>query len=256
MIANYHTHTTRCNHATGTEEEYVQSALERGLEILGFSDHTPYTFPEWHDSWFRMKLSQLDGYCDTILSLQKAYAGKIELPLGLELEYYPAYLPELLPILRDRPVEYLLLGQHFVENEVNAHYSGKATADVDILKTYCAQSAEAMQTGLFTYFAHPDLINFRGEDSIYRQHMRLLCTEAKSCGIPLEINLLGIQKNRHYPDIRFWEIAAEENCPVILGCDAHNSWELTDLKPEQEALAMVEQLGLKLLNKASLVPIK
>ena len=45
MIANYHTHTTRCNHATGTEEEYVQSALERGLEILGFSYHTPYTFP-------------------------------------------------------------------------------------------------------------------------------------------------------------------------------------------------------------------
>ena len=31
MIANYHTHTPRCNHAVGTEEEYVQAAIQRGL---------------------------------------------------------------------------------------------------------------------------------------------------------------------------------------------------------------------------------
>ena len=46
MIANYHTHTTRCRHASGTEEAYVQAAIQGGLEILGFSDHTPYWFPE------------------------------------------------------------------------------------------------------------------------------------------------------------------------------------------------------------------
>lgn len=41
MIANYHTHTWRCNHAVGTEREYVERAIEGGLKILGFSDHTP-----------------------------------------------------------------------------------------------------------------------------------------------------------------------------------------------------------------------
>lgn len=45
MIANYHTHTPRCNHAVGSEEEYVQQALKAGIKILGFSDHTPYLFP-------------------------------------------------------------------------------------------------------------------------------------------------------------------------------------------------------------------
>ena len=45
MRANYHAHTWRCSHAKGTERDYVEAALDRGLEILGFSDHTPYPFP-------------------------------------------------------------------------------------------------------------------------------------------------------------------------------------------------------------------
>ena len=36
MIANYHTHTPRCNHAVGSEEEYIQQALNAGMKILGF----------------------------------------------------------------------------------------------------------------------------------------------------------------------------------------------------------------------------
>ena len=54
MIANYHTHTWRCNHATGQEEEYVLTAVEQGFQILGFSDHAPYLFPEGYHSWVRM----------------------------------------------------------------------------------------------------------------------------------------------------------------------------------------------------------
>ena len=37
--ANYHTHTARCGHAIGTDEEYVQAAIQAGLKTLGFSDH-------------------------------------------------------------------------------------------------------------------------------------------------------------------------------------------------------------------------
>ena len=39
-LANYHTHTTRCQHARGTEEEYVLQAIDTGFEILGFADHS------------------------------------------------------------------------------------------------------------------------------------------------------------------------------------------------------------------------
>ncbi len=38
---NYHTHTSRCGHAGGSDEEYVQAAIKAGYQILGFSDHAP-----------------------------------------------------------------------------------------------------------------------------------------------------------------------------------------------------------------------
>ena len=45
MLYNYHTHTKRCNHAIGEDREYVENAIQGGLETLGFADHAPYVFP-------------------------------------------------------------------------------------------------------------------------------------------------------------------------------------------------------------------
>lgn len=256
MIANYHTHTWRCNHATGREEAYVEAALDRQFEILGFSDHTPYLFPDGYYSHFRMKPEQFPDYCSTVRLLQKQYADRIRIHLGVEVEYYPAFFPKLLPILQDAGIEYMLLGQHFVGNEIGEHYSGSPTGDEAILKQYVRQSMEAMNTGLFTYFAHPDLIHFKGDEAIYRQEMRQLCREAKSCGLPLEINMLGRWSGRNYPDFRFWELAAEENCAVILGCDAHAPEHLMKTETEQNLLNMVKTYGLPLLERTTLQKIK
>ena len=89
MIANYHTHTWRCNHAQPGENRYVRAAMERGLKTLGFSDHTPYPFPRGHLSTFRMRIAQLPGYCRCIQGLQEKYGSKIQIEIGLEAEYYP-----------------------------------------------------------------------------------------------------------------------------------------------------------------------
>ena len=256
MIANYHAHTWRCNHATGCEEDYVNRAVECGLQVMGFSDHTPYWFHSDYYSHFRMFPEQLEDYCDTVQALRKNYVNQIELHLGLEVEYYPAYFDELMARLRDTPVEYMLLGQHFVGNEIGCHYAGRATDREEILAQYCDQTIDAMQTGLFTYLAHPDLLYFTGEDKAYRYHMARLCREAKCCNIPLEINLLGIRTSRHYPDMRFWEVAAEENCTVILGCDSHDVAAACDAESEKIALDMVKRLGLHVIDTVALRSIR
>lgn len=244
MIANYHTHTWRCNHAHGSERQYVENALKAGLKILGFADHTPYIFPDGYYSRFRMKLNQLPEYVDTVLSLREEFAGRIEIPLGLETEFYPKHLPELLPILQDQGMEYLILGQHFVGNEYDAPYNGVGSEDEGLLRQYVHQTCDAMNTGLFTYFAHPDLINFQGSGKLFRHYMRDICVEAKSCGVPLEYNLLGLAGGRHYPNPIFWEIVAEEGCEVILGRDAHRPEELLDQKTEIKALEALSRLGI------------
>ena len=67
LIANYHTHTYRCGHASmAPEREYVEKAIASGIKILGFSDHTPYpgTFTPPGRPMIRMDISELDNYCE------------------------------------------------------------------------------------------------------------------------------------------------------------------------------------------------
>jgi len=256
MIANYHTHTPRCRHATGTEAEYVQSALERNLKILGFSDHSPYWFPGDYYSGHRMYPEELGEYSQVILGLRDRYAGKLEIHLGLEAEYYPDLFPAFIQRVRDFPIEYLILGQHALGNEQNDHWAGSPTDDESCIRRYCTQVCDAMQTGLFTYLAHPDICNYIGDDRIYTSYMRTLCREAKSCHMPLEINLLGVRENRHYPNLRFWEIAAEENCQVIIGCDAHTPQALQDVQSEENGMQLVKRFGLDLAHTIPLRSIR
>ena len=256
MIANYHAHTHRCRHATGREEDYVNRAMEGGLQIFGFSDHTPYWFPGEYYSTYRMYPDQLEDYCETVLALKKRYVNQIQVLLGLEVEYYPAYFDDLMARLRDTPVEYMILGQHFVGNEIGEHYSGWSTDQKGLLTRYCDQTMEAMQTGLFTYLAHPDLVYIQTDDKFYKEQMRRLCREAKSCRIPLEINLAGMRIGKNYPDIRFWEVAAEEGNQVVIGCDAHSTEQAWDPEYEALALEMMKNLGLDLLEEVELRPIR
>ena len=249
MITNLHTHTVRCRHAWDTEEEYIAVAIDNGIKRLGFSDHTPYWFSGDYYSRFRMYPQQLPEYIETVLRLREKYKAVIDIRLGLEAEYYPAFFPELMAHLKDTPVEYLLLGQHYVENEVGDHYSGRATTDETHLLKYCKQVSDGLYTGLFTYLAHPDLIHYVGDEKVYRSHMRGVCKAANDCGVPIELNFLGMREGRQYPKDLFWELAGEENCTVVLGCDAHNAADLNVQPQEKMAREMARQYGLKILEE-------
>lgn len=41
-MIDLHTHHERCGHASGSLRDYVESALDKGVEVLGLSDHTPF----------------------------------------------------------------------------------------------------------------------------------------------------------------------------------------------------------------------
>ena len=249
MIANYHTHTYRCRHAEGDEREYAEQAAKAGLKILGFSDHTPQDYfdagPRPHP--IRMTPEELPGYAASVRRLAAEYKGTLDIRLGVEAEYYPKYFSRLLQMLRENGVEYMILGQHFLGNEIGEPYSGRPTLDGKTLARYVSQTSEALDTGLFTCFAHPDLIRYVGSRKVYEREMRKLCRAARETNTPLELNLLGIREGRHYPNPRFWRIAAEEGNAVILGSDAHSPEQLGD-RAETAALDMAERLGLRLLE--------
>lgn len=253
MHTNYHTHTTRCNHAFGTEREYVEAALAAGFTILGFSDHTPQFYEGSYYNPNKMRPEQLEGYVKTILSLKKAYEGRIEIPLGLEVEYYPAIFGKLLSFLAPYPFEYFILGQHYIGND-EAVYSGAETKDPAVLKQYVAQTKEALQTGRFSCLAHPDLLFFTGDTVVYYNAMTDLCRTCKELSIPVELNLHGLAGHRNYPNALFWRIAAKEGLDVILGSDAHAPREVYDEEAVREGEKMARLCGCHLIDTLTLRP--
>ena len=255
MIANYHAHTTRCNHAAGTPREYVENAIRRGLKIFGFSDHTPQYFPGDYYTFMRMRPYELPEYCADVQALRREYRDQIQILTGLEVEYYPAIWNELVSRARDTGIEYFILGQHWIGNEQNEPGSAAATTDENILRRYCHQVCDAVETGKITYIAHPDLLNFVGDRKTYQRHYRDLCRCARESNTPLEINFLGITSGRHYPNVNFLEVAAEEGCKVIFGIDAHAPEHILDTAPEEKALELVKHFGLELLETVELRPI-
>lgn len=257
MIANYHTHTPRCNHATGKERRYVERALEGGFRELGFSDHTPYFFDEpGYYSSFRMRPEQLPDYVQTLLELREEYKDRIRLRIGLETEYYPRLFPQLLDYLQQFPLDYLILGQHALYNETEGVFSPRPTDDVKLLTQYRNQSLEALETWLFSCFAHPDLFCFTGDPKEYEAHVRALCRRVKELDVPLEFNLLGLSEGKHYPDPVFWRIAGEEQPKVILGCDAHSPEFTWNPLLIADALRQLSGWGLTPLDTLSLRQIR
>lgn len=93
MKTNYHTHTTRCMHATGDDEDYVLSAIKGGYRILGFSDHTPWKYRTDYVADMRMLPEELPGYVESLKTLREKYHDRIDIRIGLECEYFPPIYP-------------------------------------------------------------------------------------------------------------------------------------------------------------------
>ena len=159
MLANYHTHTPRCNHAKGSEREFIEKAIKEGFKVLGFSDHSPQPFEEEFYSWIRMRMSELPDYTETLVKLREEYKKDIQILIGYEVEYSRKYFPALMEELKKFPLDYLIQGQHFAPNEVEGIYVGEKTDKEENLICYVDTTVEGMETGLFTYLAHPDLVN-------------------------------------------------------------------------------------------------
>ena len=207
MLHNYHTHTFRNHHTVGTEREYIESAIKNGFKTLGFSEHAPYRFPDGYISYFHMFPEDLEDYIQTLLALKAEYAGRIEILIGYEAEYYPRFFDDLLARITRYPIDYLLLGQHYIRNEIDGVYVYEPTDDPEILKAYVNQCIAGLDTGLYTYLAHPDLINFTGSEALYRREMERLCLAAK---------------DRTYPSARFFHIAKACGNTIVAGIDAHD----------------------------------
>lgn len=265
LLSNYHTHTKRCGHALGDDEDYVQGALELGLTELGFSDHVPFKGLPFEG--MRQDYEMLDGYLSSISSLREKYQDRIALHVGFEAEYVEEYLDEYVDMLQNKGVEYLICGQHcYLQNGRQVWYNSSFHSG-EMLTKYIDALISAIKSNLFVCIAHPDhfMNGYRIWDDFAERQSRRLLETAEKYNIPLEINVAGLRfaayKHRKnglgqpienlYPCEEFWNLASEYDIKGIIGIDAHRKHDFLD-EVEQEAIVFANQHKIPLLDKLQL----
>ena len=246
-MKNYHTHTKRCQHAIGSEEEYILEAIKGGYTELGFSDHTPWHYDSLFVPFMRMKDTQLDDYVYVLRNLRDKYKDQISIKIGLEVEYFEKYIPWLKQMIEEKEIDYIILGNHYDSSDENGVYYGSPIGYQSFIK-YINQCIKAIDSGLFSYIAHPDLACFTPRDYRYTKEYKRLCEHALEKDIPLEFNLLGFKSGRHYPNPVFWKIVSEVGNKVIIGTDAHEPYRLSDIETYHRAIEYLKQLNIEVIE--------
>lgn len=249
---NLHTHTYRCHHALGYDEQYIQAAIDAKMEVIGFSEHLP--FPNVEIESERMFNKDIDEYLKTMQLFKEKYKDKIKILIGFEIEYYDNQKDYLLS-MKDK-CDYFIIGQHY------KYYDGYNydfyCGDEDVL-TYAYQIETALDLGLTKYVAHPDffMLGRRDFNKACEKASHIICKAALRNNAILEINLNGLRygqlffhdEMKHaYPYRDFYKIASQYNCKVCFGYDAHKPVTLLEKSRIDKCLKILKGIQLQYVS--------
>ena len=260
---NYHTHTYRCQHAKGDIDDYVVSAIHNGLTTLGFSDHTPWIYPDGYISPIRMSVDQFDDYIHTIEKAKVKYDGQIKIYSGLEVEYHPDKLPWLCERAKKYGLDYMILGNHsYPHDEYGSPqcHDFFAAHTVEDIQLYVDVLTQAVKSDLFSCIAHPEVFmrGYRQIDDAAIAAFEKIITLAKKHDVILEYNLNGrpwdkLHDIHTYPHPLFWQMAGKANCKAIVGYDAHFPQAFEEWEDEyQYGMDHLKQWGCTLVDSIPL----
>lgn len=246
---NFHTH-TRFSDGQLEAVDYVVQAINEGMEALGFTDHSPLPF----DNPFSLKTSDIPVYISTIRSLQSAYAGQIEIYMGLEMDYVPDMSEPFDQLSKKMGLDYVIGSVHLVGKSSQEALWFTDGPDRDVydaglrqffggniqkaVGAFFSQTNEMIVNETFDVIGHFDKIKmhnqgryFSESDHWYRNHIFETLHLIKEKGLIAEVNTRGIYKKRCdslYPSGWILREMNKMGIPVLISSDAHHPGELQE----------------------------
>lgn len=225
MRIDLHNHTTLCNHASGTMEEYIQKAIELGIAVYGFSEHAP--MKNFEDG-YRLLLCDKEHYETSVSLLQEKYHDKIKILLGYEVDFLEG--DYILEQIRDTKVDYLIGSVHYLDKWGfdNPEYIGEyEKKDIDEIWTQYFDAIEKMaQSNLFQIVGHLDLIKVFGflPKKSFSHYASKALEAIKQSNMAVEINAAGLRKpiKEQYPSKELLELCFTLDIPITFSSDAHS----------------------------------
>lgn len=238
MKFDLHTHHDRCGHARGGIRDYIEAAIERGLQVIGISDHTPY-FSREEDQPFpkiTMAKSEFPNYVAEVLQLKQEYADKIEVLLGIESDFFPQHAKEYRKCFTPYPFDYIIGSVHHVDGVSifnRNRWNGLANeAKQKTKETYYQTIQESARSGMFQILGHIDAMKgyYPAFTSIQTDVVDFTLKTIAESEVAIEINTSGKTKDcgGWYPANEILERALFYGVEVTFGSDAHDPHRVGD----------------------------
>ena len=168
-LTNYHSHSLYCDGRAGMED-FVRFALSEGFTSYGFSSHAPLPFSTaWTMEWDIM-----DDYLSEFHRLKEKYAGRIELYIGLEIDYLNEASNPSIARFRELPLDYRIGSVHLLYNDKGEVVDVDVSADtfktiVDghfcsdlehVVRLYYGRLTRMLELGGFDIVGHADKMHY------------------------------------------------------------------------------------------------
>ena len=262
-LIDFHMHTTLSGHASGTMEEYVESAIELGLAEIGFADHYPYpdAMPDQPDNC-SIPAGQFETYLDEVLRLRDKYMGRIAIRAGAEFDYLgPEISYHPMEEARRHGLDFCLCSVHIVDGVIVDYspewlrqglknYSGGIDR---FYERYWESLLEICRPGWCTTLGHLDIVKKFSNEPDLRPSAQpdslidRVLDAASSSGIVVEINTSGWDKPcaEQYPSLDILRRAVARGVRITAGSDAHAPGEVG--RKFDRLRGLLDELGVKSL---------
>ena len=229
-----HVHTSLCHHARGSMEEYVLSAISKGLRKLIFLEHLEVGINYFESTW--LTEDDFNFYHKEGKRLQEKYQDRIEIGLGVEVGYNPRFSEEILQKLALHTWDRIGISYHFLESDsghlnmvsskqINIDRLDKYGVD-EVVCRYYEDLQEAVEKLPGQVLCHIDAVLRHHPDVIITPEHSALIDELLDAvaqkKMALEVNTSGYRrKDAPYPSPAILKKAVERNIPLVAGSDAH-----------------------------------
>ena len=134
--------------------QFAEAAIARGIGEICVTDHMPLSLSHAKD---RLQPGTVREYCARVHALAAAYAGRLGIKCGIEIDYHPSVLPEIYEVLGQGDFDCVLASTHLhiFEKERLARYTYNDFAALALENTQ-----RAAESDLFDIIAHPDMYRF------------------------------------------------------------------------------------------------
>lgn len=248
------------SHGKGDPEEFVEAAISKGMNGIGFSDHMLKTEKDcyiYNGERNSVGLKKFPKYLQEIRRLKRKYSSKIKILLGFEVDYFPDEEKYIRDFIAKYTFDYLVGSVHFVNGiPIDQDYETYDTAVnscgglLDFYIQYYKTVQKMIRMKCFQVIGHIDIVKiFNRKNNPESLRLKKIIYETlrlmRKYKCLLDVNVAGYikPKGELYPNQEILKMSKEAGVEVSYGDDSHDPKHVGRFF--KRALAEIQKAGYK-----------